>query len=280
CRRAGTARARLCRPHAGLRARCDDNRGPYRLNDADDRGAARYRPPQGAGQVLLRARLCRLGAGTARGRDRAPRLVLDPGRRGPDLRRRPRRFVEARARTADPGFVTGSETLDHRLGAGHVELTRLLDIERLHHAVIDQHRIALRAGAHAVTAGVELEPHRLGELGAAVGEHHDLAVGLVLLTPGAHDERVVDRDAGDRVDALGLDVAVPVDIAGQVTRRAGRGKRARNRENGDLFAVEQFVGGHLLRAFGRQITEFPGRNLVANLDSHLSTLREFVLSGG
>ena len=39
------------------------------------------------------------------------------------------------------------------------------------------HRIALGAHAEAEAAGVELEPHCLGELAIAVGEHHHLAVG-------------------------------------------------------------------------------------------------------
>ncbi len=48
------------------------------------------------------------------------------------------------------------------------------------------------------------QPDRLGELAAAVADHHDLVAGAVLLAPGVHHKRVIDGEAGDRVDALGL----------------------------------------------------------------------------
>ena len=53
---------------------------------------------------------------------------------------------------------------------------------------------------------VELEADGAGELAAAVAQHDDVAAAIVLLAPGAHDKRVIDRNAGDRVDAFGLDL--------------------------------------------------------------------------
>src|ERR1700675_4225879 len=62
------------------------------------------------------------------------------------------------------------QILQHRLGVGDLELAGSLDVERLDDAVIDQHRIALRALAEPVAGGVELEIDRAGEVAAAVGE--------------------------------------------------------------------------------------------------------------
>src|ERR1700704_2981764 len=65
--------------------------------------------------------------------------------------------------------------LDQRLGVADLELARRLDVERLDDAVLDQHRVALRADAHAPRGQVERQARRLGEVGAAVGHHPDFA---------------------------------------------------------------------------------------------------------
>src|SRR4051812_4056576 len=96
-------------------------------------------------------------------------------------------------------------------GAGRAIFAWSLDVELLDHAVVDDHRIALRTLAHAVFASVHLEPERLGEGAIAVGEHGDVA-GAVTLVPGLHDEWVVDRNAGDLVDALAFELACFLDI--------------------------------------------------------------------
>src|SRR5437764_9445243 len=44
---------------------------------------------------------------------------------------------------------------EHRLGVGDREFARLFDVERLDDAVVDQHRIALRANPHAFLDAVE-----------------------------------------------------------------------------------------------------------------------------
>src|SRR3982750_693543 len=53
--------------------------------------------------------------------------------------------------------------LDQRLGVAHLELARRLDVERLDNAVLDQHRVALRAHPHAARGQVERQAGRLGE---------------------------------------------------------------------------------------------------------------------
>jgi len=116
----------------------------------------------------------------------------------------------------------GSERLENGFRARHVELARLLHRERLDHAVVHDHGVALRAHAHAVRGQVELEAEGLGQVAAAVGDHQHLVADVLVLAPGAHDEGVVDRQADDRVDALGPDRVGLLDEARQVARRAGR----------------------------------------------------------
>src|SRR5207253_10315042 len=115
---------------------------------------------------------------------------------------------------------------------------------------------------------VDAEPDRASEIAAAVGQHHDLVADILRLAPGAHHRLVVDRDAGDRVDALGLDLGRLVDIARQVALRAGRGEGARHREQHHLLAAEELVSTDVLGAFRGYIFERPSGYLVANLDGH------------
>src|SRR6185369_10181661 len=58
--------------------------------------------------------------------------------------------------------------LDQRLRIADLELARRFDVERLDDAVLDEHRIALRADPHAARGQIERQPGRLGEIGAAV----------------------------------------------------------------------------------------------------------------
>src|SRR6266700_2698520 len=167
------------------------------------------------------------------------------------------------------------QLLQHRLGARHREFARLLDVERLDDSVFDQHRVALRADAHAFLDAVELEAHGTGKLAAAVAEHHDLALGPMLLAPGTHHEGVVDRHTRDRIDALGLERGNIADIARQVALRAGPGIGAGHREQHALFAAEQLVRGDFLDPLLRQIAQRHRRDLVTNLDCHRSLLSHF-----
>src|ERR1700722_11692038 len=83
------------------------------------------------------------------------------------------------------------------------------------------------------------------------------------------DDAVVDRDASDRVDPLGLERGGLVDIAGQVALRTGRGEGAGHREERHLLAAEQLVGADFLGAFGAENPERARGDFVANLDGHL-----------
>src|SRR5690606_7686145 len=116
-----------------------------------------------------------------------------------------------------------------RCGRGCDRLARLfLDIERFHHAVFDDGRIALRAHTEATAGKIDIETGRLGEDSASIGEKEDLAFAAGALGPCAHDEWIVYRHDGDLIDALGKDSVAVFEIAWQMIEAAGRGEGARN----------------------------------------------------
>ena len=59
------------------------------------------------------------------------------------------------------------------LGRGDLELAALFDVQLLDHAVLDQHRIALRALAQAEARTVQHQTQGAGQLAVAVGKHDD-----------------------------------------------------------------------------------------------------------
>src|SRR5476649_1972155 len=92
-------------------------------------------------------------------------------------------------------FRKVSEMLQHILRRRRFERARLLDEQFLDDATVDDHGVALAARAETVLRGIERQTHRLRELGIAVAQHQDLVAYFLVLAPGAHDERVVDRNA-------------------------------------------------------------------------------------
>lgn len=155
------------------------------------------------------------------------------------------------------------------LGARDLELAGRLDVERLHHAVDDRHREAAAAHAHAELAELDVHAQRLRVVGVAVGQHHDLAVGAGALAPGVHHEHVVDREAGDGVDALLLDLVELADVAGQVLARAGGRVRPRHPEQDHLLAGEQLGRGDRRRALVRHLRQRALGHALPDLDRHL-----------
>src|SRR5205807_6001536 len=122
---------------------------------------------------------------------------------------------------------------------------------------------------HAFLPAVELEPDGARELAAAVAEHHDVAVAIVLLAPGGHDKRVIDRNTDDRVDAFGLDLGGIRDLARQMALRAGPRIGARDREQSDFLPGKEFVGADGLYTLRAQIAQCHRRDLVSYFDRHL-----------
>ena len=62
----------------------------------------------------------------------------------------------------------------------------------------------------------------------------NLSIGILILSPCLHDERVVDRDAHDLVDALSLQVSSSLNIPGQVGLAAARGESSWHPEDNNL----------------------------------------------
>ena len=125
---------------------------------------------------------------------------------------------------------------EQRVAAGNVALAgRVLDVERLDRAVVDQHRVALRARAEPVAGAVEVHADALGEFAVAVGQKFDFAGGAGRLLPGFHDEGVVDAGDRDGVDALGLEGVDVVEEARDVQVVAGRREGAGRTANKATF---------------------------------------------
>src|SRR5260370_13445371 len=164
------------------------------------------------------------------------------------------------------------ELFQHRIGVGHFELARRLDVDLLHDAVVDEHREPARAHPHARVGHVALEADSLRELGAAVAQHAHFAEGLLIATPGRHHVAVVDRDAPDLVDFFRAKVVVVRHVAGHVLRRPPRRVRAGPAEDDDALAAGGFGDGETFWRDGTSLAEFGGfvercvGNAVANFD--------------
>src|SRR5262249_2635114 len=132
------------------------------------------RPPARAAAGGAHGAAARLARARPRSALERPRLSAGadapaPGAGSLRVPRPARRGTRARPRGAPrPGarlrrLLTRLERPEHGLGAADLELHRLLDEELLHHAVLHDHRVALRALAHPEARAVEGEAHRLGE---------------------------------------------------------------------------------------------------------------------
>src|ERR1051326_7127244 len=119
----------------------------------------------------------------------------------------------------------------HMLSARYLESSGLFDVERLHHAIVDDHGVTLAAFAHAEFAAVHGEAHGAGEFAIAVRQHAHLAAGALILAPGAHHECVIDRDADDFIDAFLLQRRLVLHKTGHMLGRTGGGEGARSEEH-------------------------------------------------
>ena len=204
-------------------ARLAAGEGPERYTDADRPG-----PASSPRQVLAQAP--GLTQGVTQGAERPV---------GGDAGRRWGRRLEPLRRQRGKGYSCSSMYSADETRYSPPSST----LSSFDHAVLDDHRIALRARAHAEARAVQLQADRLGEVAVAVGQHQHVVADALVLAPGLHHEHVVDRDAGDGVDALGLQVGGVLLEAGQVLGRAGGGEGARHGEQGHGLALEQLVGG-------------------------------------
>jgi hypothetical protein len=68
-----------------------------------------------------------------------------------------------------------------------------------------------------------------------------LALNTICFSPGTHNERIIVRNGGDDVDALGAEVLEVGDVAGEMGGAAGGGEGAGDGEDDDFF-VGPFCG--------------------------------------
>src|SRR4051812_41141736 len=142
-----------------------------------------------------------------------------------------------------------------------------LDIQLLDRSVVHDHRIALRALPHAKLAAVEGEPKRVGEGAVAIGQHRDVE-RPVAIVPCRHDEGVIDRNAGDLIEAFALQLLRLLDIGGQVACRAGRRESARNGEQSDTLAAKILAAGGRLWSVARRDGQGHVGQALADLNGH------------
>jgi hypothetical protein len=89
------------------------------------------------------------------------------------------------------------------------------------------------------------------------------------LPPGTHHERVVDRHAGDRVDALGFEVVGSEHEARQVKVAAYRGEGTRYGEQHRLSLAQQGAGLDALGPIPGHDHNLDVRNVITDAD-HVS----------
>ena len=123
-------------------------------------------------------------------------------------------------------------------------------------------------GAHAEAGPGDVDAHGAGEVGGAVGHHHHLVADVLVLAPGVHYEDVVDREADDEVDALGLERVGALNEARQVLVGTGRREGAGHGEGRHPLGGEQLVRRNLGRAVRAHVLEGDGRDALADLDGH------------
>src|SRR3546814_10877579 len=88
---------------------------------------------------------------------------------------------------------------------------------------------------------VHFQSHGLGEVAIAVGEHRNLAFGVIRLRPCAQDKNVIDGGTGDFVNTLRLKRVSLFDIAGQMPGRTSGRVSAWHRKESDLLALEECI---------------------------------------
>ena len=159
----------------------------------------------------------------------------------------------------------------HIVGGRDLKVAAVFDVQLFNNAVLGDQRITLRAVAHAELGAVHFKANGLGEIAIAVGQHQDFIRNALILGPGLHDKHVIDRDTGNRINALGLEVSRMRLEAGQVLGRTGGGEGTRNRKQGHPLALEQGLGrdgggtlsGHGHKSgIGQGIAEFDGHGAL------------------
>ena len=143
------------------------------------------------------------------------------------------------------GLGVGEQVVEHRVRVRDLEGVALLDgldEHLLDDGVLDVSTVAPRALSKANSAEVAQHSHAVGEGTGAIRDHRDV-VGVLALRPRVHDESVVDGDAEDSVNAVGLESRGEGVVGRQVGGGAGGGEGSGERKKDDLLALEETLGG-------------------------------------
>mmetsp|Transcript_3211 Transcript_3211/g.13443 ORF Transcript_3211/g.13443 Transcript_3211/m.13443 type:complete len:304 (+) Transcript_3211:34-945(+) len=158
---------------------------------------------------------------------------------------------------------------------------RLGERDHLDHAVLDEHREALRAvGAELVHGpGVgEDHPERLGGLPVGVREELDVGPGdALILGPSVHDLPVVHAEHEHFVDPGSLEGVLPREETRDLARGSGGGEGAGKAHDEGLLAREARGHVHLLGREGALLQGHVGE-LVAN-GNHLASFAAYRAEG-
>src|SRR5207302_120063 len=126
-------------------------------------------------------------------------------------------------------------------------------------AVFGDQSVALATPPHAAGVEVEFKANRFGEGGGAIGQHGYLLTGTLVLAPGPHNKCIIDGDAGDGIDSLGLQSLRVLHKAGQMLGAAGWREGTRHREKHYFLSLEDLIRRDLLRAIRRCNHQLHGR---------------------
>ena len=89
--------------------------------------------------------------------------------------------------------------------------------------------------------GIQLQAKHLGIIAVAVGKHQNLIANVAILAPSVHDEHVIDRHAGNRVNALTQQFIGMLDKTRKMIHRTGWRECARHGNQDYLFSAKQFI---------------------------------------
>mmetsp|Transcript_39684 Transcript_39684/g.66602 ORF Transcript_39684/g.66602 Transcript_39684/m.66602 type:complete len:213 (+) Transcript_39684:384-1022(+) len=150
--------------------------------------------------------------------------------------------------------------------AAHGEGAAFLQVQNLHHAIVNEHRIPPRADPEALVGEVKLHAESLCKERTPVSKHHHLIIGPDGLSPCFHHEGIVHRYTSDHLHTLSLDLSGLLDETRKVLQAASRCEGARNSKQHHLVPstdISYVQGGHVSVAVEvRQVDVF--RDLIAD----------------
>ncbi|BBH07705.1 pentatricopeptide repeat-containing protein [Prunus dulcis] len=132
-----------------------------------------------------------------------------------------------------------SQHFENVLSSTGSEGTAFLQIQDLHNSIFSQKRVPSgpHAQPHRLIAQIELSPNGPGEIPISIRQQQHLVPDFEALLPGLDHKGVVDRNAGNGVDPLGLELGGLLHEPGDVLQRACGGEGAGDGEEDGLLGL-------------------------------------------